>query len=77
MRRSLSFSMMTGEAMYRRFFIDARRSNRDVLSRIKYLHVDYMSRETHFVCHTDKDRIVGDLATSSRPTRWTLSGSSM
>lgn len=68
MRRPLFFSMVRGEAMYRRFFIEARRANRDVLTRIKYLHVDEMFNETHFVCHTDKDRIVGDLAIQNAPS---------
>lgn len=53
--------------MYRRFFIEAKRSNRDTLARIKYLHIDEMFRETHFVCHTDKDRIIGDLAIQQSP----------
>lgn len=47
--------------------MEAKRANRDVLARIKYLHVDEMFRETHFVCHTDKDRIVGDLAIQQSP----------
>jgi GNAT superfamily N-acetyltransferase len=68
MRQPIFFSMVAGESMYRRFFIDARRANRDVLTRIKYLHIDEMFRETHFVCHTKKDRIVGDLAIQQSPT---------
>jgi ribosomal protein S18 acetylase RimI-like enzyme len=58
----LKFALMDGEAMWRHFCHDFRPDNRKIFETIKYLDVREMIRETHIVCFTDKNRLVGDLA---------------
>jgi GNAT superfamily N-acetyltransferase len=58
----LRFALMGGEAMWRHFCQDYRPVNRKIFETIKYLDVREMIRETHIVCFTDRNRLVGDLA---------------
>ena len=53
---------MDGEAMWRHFCHDNRAVNRRIFEQIKYLDVQEMIRETHIVCFTDRNLLVGDLA---------------
>lgn len=63
----LRFAFMDGEAMWRHFCHDNRAVNRRIFEAIKYLDVREMIRETHIVCFTDRNLLVGDLALQQSP----------
>lgn len=61
------YTFIDGTEMHRRFFQEGPRSNRDLFERIKYLNVHEMQGELHFVCHTQEQKVVGDLALQHSP----------
>lgn len=59
---ALLFEEMPGDELRRRLFGSLRRINRGVCNRLRYLQVDGIDKEHHFVCSTQNGKVVGDLA---------------